>query len=426
MAHFGLVCPPGTSHVTGLTTIARELCGRGHRATVFNILDVEDLARREGVEFRALGVKDHPLGAFKAFSDRQSQLQGLEALRFGMTMARREMAMLLEEAPDAMRDAGVTALLIDQGQPAGSTLAERLNVPFVTICNALAANPDPSVPPAMLGWDLATTWAGRLRIRAAHRIFDLAATPLRNVINGYRRQWHLPPLRSIYQTSSPILQLAQQSAEFDFPRTTLPSQFHYIGLIRRVASSNVAFPFERLDGRPLVYASLGTMTNDSKGVLRLIAEACSTLHVQLVLSLGGNGDIGSYADLPGAPIVMPFAPQLALLERAAIGIFPGTNSVLESLVHGVPAIVLPMYADQFGLSARLERSGAGGRITPERLTADSLRELLRRILSDSSFTERAKAIGASIERAGGERRAADLIEETLGRAFTPDRTQMAA
>jgi hypothetical protein len=61
--------PPGTSHVTGLTTIARGLCGRGHRATVFNILDVEDLARRE-------------------------------------------MAMLLEEAPDAMRDAGDTAFAL--------------------------------------------------------------------------------------------------------------------------------------------------------------------------------------------------------------------------------------------------------------------------------------------------------------------------
>jgi MGT family glycosyltransferase len=426
MAHFGLVCPPGTSHVTGLTTVARELCGRGHRATVFNILDVEDLARREGVEFRALGVNEHPRGAFKAFSDQQSQLQGIEALRFGMKMARREIAMLLEEAPQAMRDAGVNALLIDQGQPAGSTIAERLNVPFVTICNALAANPDPSVPPAMLDWDAGTTWASRLRIRAAYRIFDLATTPLRSAINGYRRQWSLVPIRSLYETSSPILQLAQQSKEFDFPRTTLPPHFHYIGLIRRVASSKVDFPFERLDGRPLVYASLGTMTSDTKGVLRTIAAACAALDVQLVLSLGGNGDVGNYADLPGRPVVVSFAPQLALLERTAVGIFPGTNSVLEALVHGVPVIVLPMYADQFGLGARLERSGAGGRIAHQRLSADSLRELLRRMLSDASFKERAKAVGASIERAGGERRAADLIEQTLGQQFTPDTTRMTA
>src|SRR5262245_45613607 len=148
MAHFGLVCPPGTSHVTGLTTVARELCSRGHRATVFNILDVEALAAREGVGFHALGAKDHPKGAFKAFTERQSQMEGLAALRFGLQMARSEIAMLLEEGPEAMRADGVTALLVDQGQPAGSTLADRLGVPFVTICNALAANPDPQAPPA--------------------------------------------------------------------------------------------------------------------------------------------------------------------------------------------------------------------------------------------------------------------------------------
>jgi hypothetical protein len=34
----------------------------------------------------------------------------MEALRFGMKMARREMAMLLEEAPDA--NAGVTAFAL--------------------------------------------------------------------------------------------------------------------------------------------------------------------------------------------------------------------------------------------------------------------------------------------------------------------------
>jgi MGT family glycosyltransferase len=416
MTHFGLVCPPGTSHVTGLTTVARELSGRGHRATVFNILDVEPLAEREGVGFRPLGVKDHPKGAFKAFSERQSQLEGLAALRFGLQMARAEIAMLLVEGPEAMRSAGVTALLVDQGQPAGSTLAERLGVPFVTICNALAANPDPQAPPATVGWGPATTWAGRWRSRLAYRMFDVAATPLRKVINRFRAQWNMPRLASLYDSFSPTLQLAQQSAEFDFPRDALPPHFHYIGLIRRVSSSNVAFPFERLDGRPLVYASLGTMTQDSKGIFRMIAEACATLNAQLVLTLGGNGDVGAYSNLRGDPVVVPFAPQLALLERASLAIFPGTNSVLESLTKGVPVIVAPMYADQFGLAARVERSGVGGRISLSKLNADSLIALIRRILTDGAYAERARRVGESIDRAGGERRAADLIEEKLGRA----------
>src|SRR5687768_13085736 len=116
MHHFGIICPPGTSHVTALTTIARELCQRGHRATVFNILDVEERARSEGVEFYPLGEKNHPKGSFQKFAERFGRMQGVEAMRFGIQMAVEEIVMLLEEAPEAIRQAGVTALLVDQGQ----------------------------------------------------------------------------------------------------------------------------------------------------------------------------------------------------------------------------------------------------------------------------------------------------------------------
>ena len=143
MHHFGLIGPPGISHVTGLTGVARELCRRGHRATVFNIQDVEDLAKKEGMGFHALGIEHHPKGSFQRFADEFGRKHGLEALRFGLKVAREEIKMLLEEAPEAMRAAGVTALLIDQGQPAGSSIAERLRLPFITICNAVPCDPDP-------------------------------------------------------------------------------------------------------------------------------------------------------------------------------------------------------------------------------------------------------------------------------------------
>ena len=45
--------------------------------------------------------------------------------------------MYLDEAPDALRKAGVTALLVDQFEATGSTIAERISLSFVTICNAV-------------------------------------------------------------------------------------------------------------------------------------------------------------------------------------------------------------------------------------------------------------------------------------------------
>jgi UDP:flavonoid glycosyltransferase YjiC (YdhE family) len=416
MAHFGLICPPGSSHVTGLTTIARELCHRGHRATVFNILDVEELATKESIAFHPVGAEHHPKGSFKAFSEKFSQLHGLKALRFGLKVALDEITMLLEEAPEAMRAAGVTAILADQGQPAASTIAGRLGVPFVTICNAVPMDPDPCVPLSATNWGPTNSVAGRLRNRLTYRTFDLATTPIRRKINSYRKMWGLKPLRSFYETFSPVLELAQQTTDFDFHRR-VPPQFNYVGLIRRVGSAGVPFPFERLDGRPMVYASLGTVRTDNQGVFRMLAEACFGLDVQLVITLGGKGDLAGYNDLPGSPIVVNYVPQLALLERAALTVcHSGNNTVLESLACGVPVVAVPLNGDQYGVAARLKHSGAGERIELNRLSAQSLGEVVGRILSSPSYAERARTVRTSLEQAGGERRAADLIEQKLGKA----------
>lgn len=417
MSHFGLVCPPGSSHVTGFTAIARELCQRGHTATAFNTLDIEDLVRREGIRFWPLGIKTHPKGHFKEFSDKLSQVNGLSALRFGLKYALNEIEMLLQEAPAAMRAAGVTALLIDQVQLAGSTLAEHLGVPFVTICNAVPSDPDTIAPPHVTNWLPSSSYMSQIRNRMAYRLFDWVATPMRKKINGTRKQWNLKPLHSLYETYSPILELSQQTIDFDFPRRYRPSQLSYVGLIHRVGSSNVAFPFERLDGRPLIYGSLGTVRSDTQGVFRMLSEACAALNLQLVITLGGTGDLAHYTDFPGAPIVVAYAPQISILHRSAVTVcHAGNNTVLESLSCGVPVIAVPLNSDQYGVAARLTYSGAGERISLERLSTASFRELLGRILSDPSYQERARALSTSIERAGGVVRAADLIEQKLGKA----------
>lgn len=417
MHHFGLIGPPGISHVTGLTGVARELCRRGHRATVFNIQDVEDLAKKEGMGFHALGIEHHPKGSFQRFADEFGRKHGLEALRFGLKVAREEIKMLLEEAPEAMRAAGVTALLIDQGQPAGSSIAERLRLPFITICNAVPCDPDPNVPPSDSGSGPARSWADRLKNRGAWRLLDLGMTPLRNTINGYRRGWGMKPLRSLYDTFSPVLELAQETPAFDFPRQKLPPQFHYIGLIDRSHSSATPFPHERLDGRPLVYGSLGTVSKDGDGVFRMLAEACEKLNVQLVITLGGKLPGDRYNDFPGSPIVVAYAPQLELLKRAAVTIcHAGNNTVLESLASGVPVIAVPLNTDQYGVAARLQHSGAGERIELNKLSVKRFVESLDRILSQPSYKQRAQALSASLKQAGGEVRAADLIEQKLGMA----------
>src|SRR5437763_191056 len=124
MAHFGIVCPPSASHITGFAAIGRELIRHGHRATVFNILDARPVSEREGLHFVPVGTDQFPLGFYKHFLEKQASLGGMAAARYGIAASVNEIDMWLTEGVHAIRDASVDALLVDKLEFAGSTVAE--------------------------------------------------------------------------------------------------------------------------------------------------------------------------------------------------------------------------------------------------------------------------------------------------------------
>ena len=179
------------------------------------------------------------------------------------------------------------------------------------------------------------------------------------------------------------------------------------------------FPWERLDGRPLIYASLGTMADpENRPVYPKIAAACEGLPAQLVLARGkwDEDDAGREAthDLPGNPLVVDFAPQLALLDRAAVLIsHAGLNTTLEAISRGVPMVAMPRNADQPGNSARIVYSGVGLRASFDRGTSQELRAVIQRVLSEDRFRRRAQELQQAMRSAGGAQRTAEIAAEAL-------------
>jgi len=92
------------------------------------------------------------------------------------------------------------------------------------------------------------------------------------------------------------------------------------------------------------------------GLFRCIAEACAGIDAQLVMSLGNTA--ASLGNLPGAPVVVNYAPQLDLLSRAALTItHAGTNTTLAALSFGVPLVAIPISHDQPATAARTRFRG---------------------------------------------------------------------
>ena len=161
---------------------------------------------------------------------------------------------------------------------------------------------------------------------------------------------------------------------------------------------------------------MGTLQNRLEFIFSTIASAADGLDAQLVISLGSREQDAEAlaARFAGKPIVVPFAPQLALLKRASLSItHAGLNTALESLSHGRPMVAIPITNDQPGVASRLEWLGVAEVAPPHRLTAPRLRAAIERVLHDPRYRENARRHQTEIARLDGVRLAADIAERAL-------------
>lgn len=382
--------------------------------TVFHMPDLEARVLGEGLDFVAIGETDHPVGSLPNSLAALGRRKGLSALRFTIEAVAKTSQMFVRDLPGALRAHRVDALLVDQMEPAGGTVAEYLGMPFVTICNALAINRDPIAPPPFTPWAYRDTPWARIRNRVGYAISDRLTRPIASVVSDARRLWGLRPHDTPDESFSTLAQISQMPKAFDFPRRNLPDSFHYVGPIRGASSKPVPFPWERLDGRPLVYASLGTLQNNREATFRCFADACAGLNVQLVMSHGGGLTSEQAASLGNRALVVPYAPQTDLLARCALTLtHAGLNTVLDSLAHGVPLVAIPITYEQPAIARRLEYVDAGI-VVPFRLaTPEKVRRAVEAVLGSPRIVAAAGRMKAQIDAAGGNTRAVDIIEQAL-------------
>ena len=415
MTHYGLLCPAASGHLLPMTTLGHALRQRGHRVSLIGIADAEERVRAAELEFVPIGRDAYPAGCTQQLFNRLGELSGAAVFRATLDHFQRSTAMLLQEAPAALRGHGVEALLVDQTSFGGATVAHALDLPLVSVSCALLLNAEAAVPPVNTGWRYHPAAWARLRNGLGQQLLARLTRPITQVVVDYRQQHNLPVLSDSSQAWSSLAQICQQPAAFEYPRQELPAWFHFTGpLVDPDSRAAVPFPWDSLNGKPLIYASLGTIQNQQLEVFARIAEACSHLDAQLVIALGGGSSASALPPLPGRPVVVDFAPQLELLQRAALTItHAGLNTVLESLRCGVPMVAIPIANDQPGVAARVAWSGSGAVVPLKRATVARLRAAIDQVWGDPSYRQNAQRLQQAIAASGGVARAADIVEQAI-------------
>jgi zeaxanthin glucosyltransferase len=160
---------------------------------------------------------------------------------------------------------------------------------------------------------------------------------------------------------------------------------------------------------------MGTLQNRLGHVFQTIAEACASLPVQLVVSLGGGMRAEDLGPLPSDPIVVGYAPQLEILRGAsAVITHAGLNTTLEALSEGVPLVAIPLGNDQPGVAARIAYRNAGLVVPLKRLSASRLREAVTAVLYQEKYRLAAQTLQSAIRQMDALETAADLIENAFG------------
>jgi zeaxanthin glucosyltransferase len=420
VAHYALICPDDAGHVLSVGPLGVELIRRGHRVTMVTGGRAVPIAEKLGLPLRELPERDihHPLTVptWLAFS-----LAGCGWMIRLRNWFRWRAQVALRLLPQALEELQVDGVIIDHTVVAASTVVERLGLPFITLCSATMWHEEPAIPPTFAHWSYAEDGRGDWRNRWAYAAWHWFQGPTLAAINRQRRAWQLPEFQRITDSFSSLAQISQLCREFDFPRRELPAVFHYIGSLThdRQVSGEASFPWDWLNGRPLVFASLGSMAaGGDLPLLHSAMSACRELDVQLVMTLGKWRDRKSsmrerLGSVPDNVMVVDFAPQLAILDRADLFItHAGVNSVLEAICRAVPMVAVPSRGDTPAMGSRIERAGIGVRTTP-RASAEQMRSLIQRVLEEKSFRRSAESLRDAMIAAGGVRRAAEIAEEAL-------------
>jgi zeaxanthin glucosyltransferase len=404
-------------HFNPMSAVARQLQSRNHDVVVFSLPVMEPLARAADLAFIPFGEKDFSTAHSSEVVSTLSRLKGEEALQFTVSAVAHVTKVKWKELPKLLSSNGIDALVLDDYDFYGAVVPMCLGMPYAILSNALHFDYSGYTPLCVYGWTHENTPEARERNRQGTLKFTqmLMRSNTEMIAEAesveIKPNWEDPS--SLFSDRPWITQCPR---EFDFESSHWPEQFRYAGPFHDgEGRPELTFPWNRLTGEPIVYASMGTVQNGNADVFRTIAAAVSKKGTQLVLSIGNVLRPEQIGPLPKNAIVVNHAPQLELLKKSSVCVtHAGFNTVLEALTQGVPQIAIPVTNDQPGVAARIAAHQTGVVASLEKLTVSHLSTLVDEVLNNSMYRDNARRFQQAIAETNGLSRAADLLEETFG------------
>jgi MGT family glycosyltransferase len=429
MARF-LVCTiPVVGHVTPAIPIVQKLVQHGHEVCWYTGIQFQSKVEATGAKFiRMRQVTDYsdPAQISEESVAIRSRLTGIKQLQFDLKYVFIDSAVgQLADLTEILMQFPADVVLADSFFVGASWMHEKGGPVWAQLGVSILFAQSCDVPPVGLGWQPSGSQLGKWRDRALKRLLrSLVFRDVRAYATAARAKVGLDaPMPLVFDLVSPYLYLASTVPSFEYPRSDLPPQVHFVGPAITPAQSTVIEPLEvlkNLPDRPIIHVTQGTISNDPNQLLMPTFEALADENVSVIATTGNR----SLADLdlsalPSNARVEQFIAYPQLLPQVDVMITNGGfQGVQAALAHGIPLITAGRTEEKPEIGARVAWSGVGIDLKTQTPKPAQIRQAVQEILANPQYRDRAKILQAEIATYDFATRSVELLEE-LARTQSP-------
>ena len=421
MPRFLVATYPSPGHVAPAAAVVAGLTGRGHDVRWYTGRRFADAVAESGARFCPMPeTLDWDYEDLNGVFPGRTKLKGMKQGLFDLTEI--FVRPLRQHLP------ALKALLVDEPADVfvshtvffgGDWLHEMGGPPNATLGDTCLTFPSRDTAPYGMGLAPRSGRVGHIRNRALDAVGRATVlAPVAKAAREVRAELGLPavPIRGLGHSRYLHIQLCPSG--FEYPRSDLPPQVHFVGAPMPPIPAAFEPPswWPRLSqSSRVVLVTQGTIATEPADLLAPCVEGLAGKDVFVVATTGG-ADPAVLGPVPPNVVVERFVPYAALLPHVDVMVSNGGfGSVQLAIAHGVPMVVAGTSEDKKEVTAHVHWSGSGINLRTNRPSAGAISEAVERVLCEPRFRERTLALQAQTAGRNPVDTAAGLLEDLAGK-----------
>jgi UDP:flavonoid glycosyltransferase YjiC (YdhE family) len=237
--------------------------------------------------------------------------------------------------------------------------------------------------------------------------------------NSIRRKLGLAPLEKPFLRAMfeiPDLVLCLTTPAFEYPRSDLPKNVHFVGPVFPKLDTDFDQPYWWHDLSKYETVILVNQGTESTDLEDLILPTIRGLKEMPVLVIAVPVQQGQLGDLPENVRTEPFIPFDQLLPYVDVMVSNGGYGGTQmALAEGIPLVVAGETEDKMEVAARVEWTGTGINLHKQRPSPEQVRRAVKEVLSKSYYRENVRAIQADFAKYEALTLTSELLESLAQR-----------